>query len=206
MQIYFFRKIFWYFTDDIEWPDSEDWTVQDEAKNLITVLLNHTPRDRLGTGGAQEVKEHIYFNGLDWNSLLRQKAEFVPQLDNDEDTSYFDSRIDRYNHDLEDDTDDTDDSPVFGLFSSCSPQYKKVHSSRLNSTADLDTSTDSIRITTSVATTPDTPENPDLKVRLRSNIFEKDSTDVVPIEHKKVLFIYFHVLFNSVYVSIHFFL
>ncbi|GJQ68805.1 hypothetical protein Trydic_g5065 [Trypoxylus dichotomus] len=174
--------------DDIEWPDSEDWTVQDEAKDLITALLNHTPRDRLGTGGAQEVKEHVYFNGLDWNSLLRQKAEFVPRLDNDEDTSYFDSRIDRYNHDLEDDTDDTDDSPVFGLFSSCSPQYKKVHSSRLTSTTDQDTSADSIRITTSVTTTPDTPENPDLKVRLRTNIIDKDYSDIVPIEHKKIAF------------------
>lgn len=178
------------FVDDIEWPDSEDWTVQDEAKDLIMALLLHTPRDRLGAGGAQEVKEHVYFNGLDWNSLLRQKAEFVPQLDNEEDTSYFDSRVDRYNHDLEDDTDDTDDSPVFGLFSSCSPQYKKVHSSRLNSTTDQDTSAESIRITTSVASTPDTPENPDLKVRLRNSIIDKDYSDIVPIEHKKVLFIY----------------
>lgn len=100
--------------------------MQEEAKDLITTLLQHSPRDRLGIGGAQEVKEHLYFAGLDWNSLLRQKAEFVPQLANEEDTSYFDSRVDRYNHELEDDTDDTDDSPVFGLFSSCSPQYRKV--------------------------------------------------------------------------------
>jgi len=49
---------------------------------------------RLGTGGAQEVKEHPYFNGLDWTSLLRQKAEFVPQLADEEDTSYFDSKTD----------------------------------------------------------------------------------------------------------------
>lgn len=48
---------------------------------------------RLGTGGAQEVKDHPYFCGLDWTSLLRQKAEFVPQLDNEEDTSYFDSEF-----------------------------------------------------------------------------------------------------------------
>lgn len=36
-------------------------------------------------------QEHIYFYGLDWNNLLRRKAEFIPQLENDEDTSYFDS-------------------------------------------------------------------------------------------------------------------
>lgn len=76
--------------DDIEWPDSDDWDVQPESKDLITQLLQQNPRDRLGTGGAHEVKEHVYFKGLDWNSLLRQKAEFVPQLSNEDDTSYFD--------------------------------------------------------------------------------------------------------------------
>uniref|UniRef100_A0A1B0CFH9 non-specific serine/threonine protein kinase n=2 Tax=Lutzomyia longipalpis TaxID=7200 RepID=A0A1B0CFH9_LUTLO len=76
--------------DDIEWPDNEDWCVAPEAKNLITQLLQQNPRDRLGTGGAYELKEHIYFQSVDWNSLLRQKAEFVPQLADEDDTSYFD--------------------------------------------------------------------------------------------------------------------
>lgn len=79
------------YTDDIEWPDEDDWPVQPEAKDIITALLQQSPRDRLGTGGSHEVKEHLYFYGVNWNSLLRQKAEFVPQLVNDEDTSYFDS-------------------------------------------------------------------------------------------------------------------
>ncbi|XP_059217163.1 serine-rich adhesin for platelets isoform X1 [Stomoxys calcitrans] len=115
--------------DDIEWPDNDDWPVQPEAKDIITQLLQQNPRDRLGTQtGALEVKEHFYFDGLDWNSLLRQKAEFVPQLSNDDDTSYFDTRMDRYNHDLGgEDTDDTDDTPVFGSFSSYTPQYRKQH-------------------------------------------------------------------------------
>jgi hypothetical protein len=39
------------------------------------------------------------------------------------------ARGDRYNHELcGDDTDDTDDSPLFGSFSSYSPQYRKQHS------------------------------------------------------------------------------
>ncbi|KAG8238601.1 hypothetical protein J437_LFUL018447 [Ladona fulva] len=108
------------------WPDEKDWPVQPEAKDIITALLQHNPRDRLGTGGSHEVKEHPYFNGVDWNSLLRQKAEFVPQLDDEEDTSYFDTRIDRYNHDISEDTDDTEDSPHFATFSSCLPRYRKV--------------------------------------------------------------------------------
>ncbi|XP_055591772.1 microtubule-associated serine/threonine-protein kinase 1-like [Uranotaenia lowii] len=115
--------------DDIEWPDNDDWPIPDEVKDLISALLQHLPRDRLGTGGAHEVKEHFYFYGLDWNNLLRQKAEFVPQLDNEEDTSYFDTRVDRYNHDIcDDDTDDMEDSPLFGSFNSYSPQYRKQHS------------------------------------------------------------------------------
>ncbi|XP_049291110.1 microtubule-associated serine/threonine-protein kinase 2 [Anopheles funestus] len=115
--------------DDIEWPDEDDWPLQEEAKDLITVLLQQNPRDRLGTGGAHEVKEHCYFYGLDWNNLLRQKAEFVPQLDNEEDTSYFDTRVDRFNHEIcGDDTDEMEDSPLFGSFSSYSPQYRKQHS------------------------------------------------------------------------------
>ncbi|XP_033213967.1 microtubule-associated serine/threonine-protein kinase 2 [Belonocnema kinseyi] len=126
--------------DDIEWPDEEDWPVQPEAKDIITALLQQSPRDRLGTGGSHDVKDHPYFCGVNWNSLLRQKAEFVPQLSNDEDTSYFDTRMDRYNHDLGDDTDDTDDSPLFGSFSSYSPQSRKISQTRphLNTESDLD--------------------------------------------------------------------
>lgn len=41
--------------------------------------------------GSHEVKEHHFFVGLDWTALLRQKAEFIPQLDGEDDTSYFDS-------------------------------------------------------------------------------------------------------------------
>jgi hypothetical protein len=38
------------------------------------------------------VKQHSFFLEVDWNSLLRQKAEFIPNLESEEDTSYFDSR------------------------------------------------------------------------------------------------------------------
>ena len=74
----------------VEWPE-DDFAVPDDAKDLINGLLQHNSFDRLGSGGPLEVKEHIFFDGLDWNGLLRQKAEFVPQLEHEEDTSYFDS-------------------------------------------------------------------------------------------------------------------
>jgi microtubule-associated serine/threonine kinase len=78
--------------DDIEWPEDKEFPIQPETKDIIMALLQQNPRDRIGTGGANEVKEHPYFHTLNWNSLLRQKAEFVPQLENEEDTSYFDSK------------------------------------------------------------------------------------------------------------------
>lgn len=46
----------------------------------------------LSVGSACEVKQHPFFTGLDWTGLLRQKAEFIPQLESEDDTSYFDSK------------------------------------------------------------------------------------------------------------------
>ena len=80
-----------------------------------------------------QVKEHYYFFGVDWNSLLRMKADFIPQLEDEEDISYFDSRLDRYNHEMEQTEDDstnnrssaedTDDTQsMFASFTSASPR------------------------------------------------------------------------------------
>ncbi|XP_069024385.1 microtubule-associated serine/threonine-protein kinase 1-like isoform X1 [Embiotoca jacksoni] len=117
-------------TDDIAWPDGDD-TLPADAQALISALLQTNPLVRLGTGGAFEVKQHSFFNELDWNSLLRQKAEFIPHLESEEDTSYFDTRSDRYHHINTYDEDDTnDDEPVeIRQFSSCSPRFSKVYSS-----------------------------------------------------------------------------
>lgn len=113
--------------DEIEWPESEDWPLPEDAQHLVSQLLQQNPLDRLGTGGAHEVKEHPFFGDVDWDSLLRQKAEFVPHLEDEEDTSYFDTRTDRYQHEDSEDHDDGEEH-VFSSFSSCSPRYRKVYS------------------------------------------------------------------------------
>ena len=46
----------------------------------------------ISAGGTHEVKQHPFFLALDWAGLLRHKAEFVPQLEAEDDTSYFDSK------------------------------------------------------------------------------------------------------------------
>jgi len=76
--------------EGVEWPE-EELAPPEDAQNLINLLLQHNSVERLGSGGAHEVKDHVFFDGIDWHGLLRQKAEFVPQLEHDEDTSYFDS-------------------------------------------------------------------------------------------------------------------
>uniref|UniRef100_A0A0K0D470 non-specific serine/threonine protein kinase n=1 Tax=Angiostrongylus cantonensis TaxID=6313 RepID=A0A0K0D470_ANGCA len=79
-------------TEDVEYPDGDE-ALPAEAEDLIKRLLEKNPVERLGTlVGATQLMVHPFFNSLDFNSLLRQKAEFVPQLENDEDTSYFDSK------------------------------------------------------------------------------------------------------------------
>ncbi|CAM4474427.1 unnamed protein product [Leuciscus chuanchicus] len=117
-------------TDYIEWPGGDE-ALPSEAQSLISDLLQTNPVVRLGTGGAFELKQHSFFSGLDWNGLLRQKAEFIPHLESEEDTSYFDTRSERYRHINSYDEDDTnDDEPVeIRQFSSCSPRFSKVYSS-----------------------------------------------------------------------------
>uniref|UniRef100_A0A8D3BPZ1 non-specific serine/threonine protein kinase n=1 Tax=Scophthalmus maximus TaxID=52904 RepID=A0A8D3BPZ1_SCOMX len=118
-------------TDNIVWPDGDD-ALPADAEALISALLQTNPLVRLGTGGAFEVKQHSFFTELDWNSLLRQKAEFIPHLESEEDTSYFDTRSDRYHHINTYDEDDTnDDEPVeIRQFSSCSPRFSKSQTKR----------------------------------------------------------------------------
>ncbi|XP_068809108.1 microtubule-associated serine/threonine-protein kinase 2 isoform X4 [Struthio camelus] len=117
-------------SDEIAWPDGDD-ALPPDAQDLISKLLRQNPLERMGTGSAFEVKQHRFFKDLDWNGLLRQKAEFIPQLESEDDTSYFDTRSERYQHlDSEEEEDTNDDDHVeIRQFSSCSPRFSKVYSS-----------------------------------------------------------------------------
>uniref|UniRef100_A0A673FKA7 non-specific serine/threonine protein kinase n=1 Tax=Sinocyclocheilus rhinocerous TaxID=307959 RepID=A0A673FKA7_9TELE len=158
-------------SDEINWPEGEDAPPAD-AQELITLLLRQNPLERLGTGGAYEVKHHQFFHSLDWNSLLRQKAEFIPQLESEDDTSYFDTRSDRYHHletEEEDDTNDEDFNVELRQFSSSSHRFSKVYSSLDLSRGQLDEkgeqpekTTDSPLTVDSLSWTPDFTEIPSL--------------------------------------------
>lgn len=84
----------------IQWPDEALLeTVSDEAKDLINKLLCVDQTKRLGANhdgkyasGGEEIRHHPWFEGINWDTLLEDEAQFVPQPENPEDTEYFDAR------------------------------------------------------------------------------------------------------------------
>ncbi|KAK0632581.1 hypothetical protein B0T14DRAFT_415221 [Immersiella caudata] len=83
----------------IHWPDPSEDEVSPEAKDLINKLLCSDSRQRLGSNreekfqsGGEEIRSHPWFNGVNWETLLQDEAQFVPQPENPEDTEYFDAR------------------------------------------------------------------------------------------------------------------
>ncbi len=85
----------------INWPGSEedDVVISDEARDLINILIQLDPQDRLGANreekypsGGAEIQAHPWFSDINWSTLLEDEAQFVPNPENPEDTEYFDAR------------------------------------------------------------------------------------------------------------------
>ncbi|PNH05649.1 putative serine/threonine-protein kinase [Tetrabaena socialis] len=74
----------------ITWPDEDD--MSSECRDLVDKLLHPNPLKRLGHRGAGEVKLHPWFEGLDWTGLVRNKAAFIPAVEDETDTSYFEQK------------------------------------------------------------------------------------------------------------------
>jgi serine/threonine-protein kinase RIM15 len=84
----------------IAWPEEDDEVeVSSEAKDLINKLIQLDPRERLGANkeekypsGGCEIQAHPWFADINWNTLLEDEAQFIPNPEHPEDTEYFDSR------------------------------------------------------------------------------------------------------------------
>ncbi|ENH60557.1 Serine/threonine-protein kinase cek1 [Fusarium oxysporum f. sp. cubense race 1] len=84
----------------IQWPDENECEpISEEAKDLINKLLCMEPHQRLGSNrddkfasGGEEIRHHPWFQDVNWETLLEDEAQFVPQPENPEDTEYFDAR------------------------------------------------------------------------------------------------------------------
>ena len=62
--------------------------VSEVAQDLIRKLMC-SQEDRLGKNGVDEIKQHPFFEGLDWEALQEAVPPYVPQLASDTDTSHF---------------------------------------------------------------------------------------------------------------------
>ncbi|OAA73304.1 serine/threonine-protein kinase sck1 [Cordyceps fumosorosea ARSEF 2679] len=68
-------------------------TLSQEGRNFVKGLLNRNPKHRLGaTDDAEELKQHPFFNDIDWTLLTQKRIAppFKPKLKSETDVSYFD--------------------------------------------------------------------------------------------------------------------
>ncbi|KAM4022949.1 microtubule-associated serine/threonine-protein kinase 4-like isoform 2-T2 [Anomaloglossus baeobatrachus] len=116
----FFRSIV---RGDINWKCNP--AAPPDARNIITKLLKKKPADRLGTQGAFQIKEHPFLRDLDFDNLLSQEPEYVPELESDVDTSVFLVHVDEDIHLISDDEEDNE-SPDFQNFTTSSQKLSKL--------------------------------------------------------------------------------
>ncbi|KAI1614402.1 protein-serine/threonine kinase [Exophiala viscosa] len=83
----------------IAWHDDEDFDVSPAAKDLVNKLIQLDPDERLGANkdekypsGGAEIQAHPWFADINWDTLLEDEAQFVPNPEHPEDTEYFDAR------------------------------------------------------------------------------------------------------------------
>lgn len=66
-----------------------------DAQALLRQLFRRDPTRRLGAKGADEIKKHVFFAGIDWDKLVRKdiKPPFQPTLKSELDVSHFDEEF-----------------------------------------------------------------------------------------------------------------
>ena len=70
----------------------DDVVISKEAEDLIFKMINNS-NERLGKNGVEEIKAHPFFKNVDWKNIRNSKAPFIPELENDYDTKYFEEKF-----------------------------------------------------------------------------------------------------------------
>jgi serum/glucocorticoid-regulated kinase 2 len=82
--------------EDISLPSYID----EDLCDLIQRLLSKDPSERLGVNGYDEVKNHPWFDTIDWDSLCmkNRKSPYIPVIEPDYERIYEDYLRSKSNH------------------------------------------------------------------------------------------------------------
>ncbi|XP_041979884.1 ribosomal protein S6 kinase 2 beta isoform X2 [Aricia agestis] len=71
--------------------------LSEEAQSLLRALFKRNPQNRLGAGpnGIEDIKNHEFFNSIEWDALLKKEIvpPFRPAVSRADDAFYFDSEF-----------------------------------------------------------------------------------------------------------------
>ncbi|XP_078794382.1 serine/threonine-protein kinase greatwall isoform X1 [Oryzias latipes] len=73
---------------DIPWPEGDE-ELSANSRNAIEILLT---MDMTRRASLKDLESHPLFAGLDWVNLQNQEMPFIPQPEDETDTSYFEAR------------------------------------------------------------------------------------------------------------------
>ena len=59
------------------------------AIDFIKCLMDYDPSKRLGLKDASDIKSHEFFKDIDWNNICNMKPPFIPEVQNEIDTTFF---------------------------------------------------------------------------------------------------------------------
>ncbi|XP_075683627.1 serine/threonine-protein kinase greatwall isoform X2 [Rhinoderma darwinii] len=73
---------------DIPWPENDE-TLSVNSQNAINILLT---LDNTKRAGFKELKAHPFLHGIEWENLQNKPMPFIPQPEDETDTTYFEAR------------------------------------------------------------------------------------------------------------------
>lgn len=61
----------------VEYPEIDPEVWPQETDDFVRKLLDQNPKTRLGSKSIEEIKEHPFFKGIDWN-IRDPKPPYIP--------------------------------------------------------------------------------------------------------------------------------